>query len=159
MLNIKSNFSMKKFIYLVSGLFILIGCSQNPVKTEGGDHNDHDQATINTELTLNNGSKWKADSITNHNVMNLKTTADNFRIKPFPSATDYQLVGNDLNAGVNKLIGDCKMSGPDHDALHHWLEPVLRESNDLKSSKDTAAARATFESLDKRIDDYHKYFE
>lgn len=159
MLNINSNFSMKKITYLALGLFILIGCSEHSNKTEGDDHGTHDQATANTELTLNNGNKWKADSITNHNVVNLKTIADNFRIKPFPSATDYQLVGSDLNAGVNKLIGDCKMSGPDHDALHHWLESVLRESNDLKGSKDTSAARATFESLDKRIDDYHKYFE
>lgn len=159
MLHINSNFSMKKIIYLALGLFILIGCNQTSTKTAGDDHDDHDHAATNTELTLNNGNKWKADSITNHNVVNLKTIADNFRIKPFPSATDYQLVGSDLNAGVNKLIGDCKMSGPDHDALHHWLEPVLKESNELKSSKDTTSARATFESLDKRIDDYHKYFE
>jgi len=159
MLIINSRLSLKKIIYLALGLFILIGCSQTPNKTAGDDHDDHDHAATNTELTLNNGNKWKADSTTNHNVVNLKTIADNFRIKPFPSATDYQLVGGDLIAGVNTLIRDCKMSGPDHDALHHWLEPVLKEINDLKDSKDTTSARATFESLDKRIDDYHKFFE
>ena len=51
------------------------------------------------------------------------------------------------------------MSGPDHDALHQWLEPVLSETNQLKNVTDTAVAAKTFKSIDTRIDDYHNYFE
>ncbi len=146
-------------MYLLVSSFILFACNQETNKTESDDHAGHEHAVVDTQFALNNGAKWKADSITNHNVVNLKTIADNFRIKQFPSANDYQLVGNDLNIGVNKLIQDCKMSGPDHDALHKWLEPVLKESNQLKTIADTTVARTTFKSLDERIDAYHNYFE
>ena len=91
--------------------------------------------------------------------MNLKTIADNFRIKPFPSVNDYQLLGADLNTGVNKMIQECKMTGPDHDALHKWLEPVIQETNQLKTVTDTSVAKNTFLSIDKRIDAYHNFFE
>ena len=150
---------MKKIIFLLLGSFVLFACNQSANKTESDDHASHEHAVADTQLTLNNGAKWNADSITSHNVVNLKTIADNFRIKPFPSATEYQLLSNDLNSGVNKLIQDCKMSGPDHDALHKWLEPVLKESNQLKTITDTDAARTTFKSLDERIDAYPNYFE
>lgn len=151
---------MKKLVYLLISASILLACNQSSNKTENDEHVSNEKHTVeDTVLTLNNGAKWKADSITNHNVINLKTIADNFRAKPFPSVNDYQLAGKDLNSGVNKLIQDCKMSGPDHDQLHKWLEPVLKQSNQLKTITDTAVARTTFKSIDARIDAYHNFFE
>ena len=135
-----------------------VACNQSTNKTEADEHADHAQED-NVALTLNNGAKWKADSITNHNVVNLKTIADNFRIKPFPSMDDYQILGGDLQNGLNKMIQECKMSGPDHEALHHWLNPILQETSKLKNAADTSAGRTIFKSLDKQIDDYHTYFE
>jgi hypothetical protein len=51
------------------------------------------------------------------------------------------------------------MTGPDHEALHHWLEPILNDTKELKNVKDTAAGRSIFRSLDKKIDSYKTYFE
>ena len=150
---------MKNLFYLLLSIIILSACNQGSNKTITDDSVIHENADIDTVLTLNNDAKWKTDSITDHNVVNLKTIADNFRIKPFPSVTDYQLLGNDLNGGVNKLIHDCKMSGPAHDALHKWLEPVLSQTNHLKTITDTSVARTTFKSIDARIDAYHTFFE
>ncbi len=150
---------MKKIFFLVAASVLLFACNQGGKNAANVEHSSHEHAVADEQLTLNNGAKWRADSITNNNVVYLKTISDNFRIKPFPSANDYQLLGNDLNAGVNKLIRDCKMSGPDHDALHKWLEPVLKESNQLKTITDTSVARATFKDIDERIDNYHNYFE
>ena len=150
---------MKKLFYLLAGVVILSACNESSNKTRSGEHTSHEHSVAGTALTLNNGAKWKADSITNHNVVNLKTFADNFRLKPFPSVNDYQILGSDLNAGINKMIQECKMSGPDHDALHKWLEPVLKETDQLKSITDTAVAKTTFKSLDARIDAYHNFFE
>ena len=142
-------------------LFCIAIFSCNSPKNKSGvqDHENHEHAVSDSRLSLNNGAKWKADSITNHNVVNLKTIADNFRIKPFPSVNDYQLLGTDLNTGVNKMIQECKMTGPDHDALHKWLEPVIQETNQLKTVTDTSVAKNTFHSIDKRLDAYHNYFE
>lgn len=149
---------MKKAVFLFLSIALLLGCNQRSDKTKIDEHADHSHAEI-TALSLNNGAKWKADSITNHNVTALKTIADNFRIKPFASANDYQILSADLGNALDKMIQECKMSGPDHEALHRWLEPVLSETSQLKNITDTAVAVETFKSIDKRIDDYHNYFE
>jgi hypothetical protein len=147
---------MKK-ILLILVISVLVACNSDSVKKQPTDttHQQHDSA----ELTLDNGSKWKADSITNHNIVNLKTMADNFRIKPFPNVNEYHLLGNDLSNGLNTMIQQCKMTGPGHEVLHHWLEPILNETKELKNVNDTASGRAIFQTLDKHIDTYHTYFE
>ncbi|RTL51558.1 MAG: hypothetical protein EKK39_08100 [Sphingobacteriales bacterium] len=78
---------------------------------------------------MNNGAKWKADSITNRNLRDLRNIADNFKILPNPSLKEYQILGKDLTNGLNKMIQECRMSGPEHEALSHWLEPLINESN------------------------------
>lgn len=152
---------MKKILSIFSLLFIF-SCNQGnetttPAANDSISHaeNTGDQGAV----SLNNGSKWKADTITNRNVLELKTMADNFRIKPFPSVQDYQLVGNDLKAGIDTMLSQCKMKGSDHEALHHWLEPVLKNVNDLKNTSDSAAGRQLFGLIDSQLRNYKNYFE
>ncbi len=149
---------MKKIIFLLTCITFLFAFNQNPNKVETEEHDSHGHAQ-STGLSLNNGAKWKADSITTSNVRDLRTIADNFRIQPFPSINEYQILGNDLNKGLNKMIQECKMTGPDHEALHHWLKPILTETNQLKNISDTTVARENFKKIDTRIDDYHNFFE
>jgi hypothetical protein len=149
---------MKKMLFALLSTAFLFACNQNSHQQDLQGH----EATGNvqsTGLTLNNGAKWKADSITNRNVINLKTMVDNFRIKPFPSLNEYHLLSADLNNGLNQMVQQCKMTGPDHEALHHWLEPILQENKNLKEASDTSNGRKIFHSIDKRIDNYHNYFE
>lgn len=149
---------MKKILFIFAATLFLVACNSQSDKNETREtvvHEHHDS----TALTLNNGAKWKADSITNHNVVNLKTIADNFRIKPFPTVNEYHLLSTDLSNSLNNMIQECKMTGPDHEALHHWLEPVLNDVKELKNVSDTAAGRSIFKSLDGKIDSYHTYFE
>jgi len=149
---------MKRIIFGLLFSCFLFACNQN---SEEADHHAHeDTAGVQqTQLTLNNGAKWKADSITNQNVVILKTIADNFKIKPFPSSNDYQILSGDLGNALNQMIQQCKMTGPDHEALHHWLEPILEKNKELKNISDTANASKIFVSIDQRIDDYPNYFE
>jgi hypothetical protein len=149
---------LKKSILLFICTTLLFACNQSSNEVESNEPGKRGQAQT-TELSLNNGAKWKADSVTNNNVLNLRTIADNFRIKSFPSASDYQILSSDLNNALNKMIQECKMTGPDHETLHHWLEPILKETNELKNITDTAIAKTTFKSIDKRLDAYHNYFE
>lgn len=51
------------------------------------------------------------------------------------------------------------MSGPEHEALHHWLEPLINESNTLISITDTTLAKNTFDKIDKHLDVYRYYFK
>ncbi|MEO6188150.1 MAG: hypothetical protein ABIO82_00060 [Ginsengibacter sp.] len=149
---------MKKSIFLLFFIPVFFACNQNQSKVETPDRNSvHDASS--TELSLNNGAKWKADSVTNHNVIRLKTTAGMFRVQPFPSIDNYQLLGSDLSNDLNILIEQCKMQGEDHKALHRWLEPTLHLSNELKTVTDTSRAKEIFDSVDVRIDAYPNYFE
>ncbi len=149
---------MKKLVLLFLSVAFLMACNQSSdnAKTEEQAEHSHTEAT---ELSLNNGAKWKSDSSTNHNVSNLENIASSFKIKSSPSTNDYQKLSKDLGNGLNKMIQECKMSGPDHDALHQWLEPILAETNQLKTTADTAAAVVSFKSIDERIEAYHTYFE
>ncbi len=150
---------MKKIFIPFFASFILFACNNGNNKTTTSAHEGHEHASADTVLALNNGAKWKSDSITNHNVVMLKTVADNFRAKPFPSTSDYQLLGGDLSKSLDQLINQCKMSGPDHEALHKWLNPILKTTVALKNTTDTSLGRAAFRSLDSRIDAFYDYFE
>ncbi len=149
---------MKRLFYIALSVSFLMACNQNKNQDVTNDSVTHDE-THATELTLNNGAKWKADTATNQHVTDLRTIADNFKILPFPALVEYTALGNDLNNSLQKMIQECKMTGADHEALHHWLEPVLKETNELKNTKDTASARKNFEHIDAQIDAYHTYFE
>lgn len=149
---------MKRLFYLVISLNLLIACNQNQDQAVNNDTTNPEEVHT-TELSLNNGAKWKADTTTNQHVTDLRTIADNFKILPFPALGEYISLGNDLNNSLQKMIQECKMTGADHEALHHWLEPVLKETNELKNTKDTASARKNFDHIDAQIDAYHTYFE
>lgn len=154
---------MKKIIgvLMIAGVLLACNSATNKDKTEAtAPAENHSNHTDNgTALQLNNGAKWKADSITNRNVVDLRTIADNFKILPFPTLGEYQILSTDLGTSLNKLVNECKMTGPDHDALHQWLETVLKETNELKTVSDTTVARQTFKVIDQSIDGYHNYFE
>ena len=150
--------TMKKIIGLVMCMGLPSACNQSSNNAEPGDHVSTDQNQTPT-LSLNNGAKWQADSVTTNNVAYLKKITGNFRTKPRHSVSDYKALSTDLNNALNKMIQQCKMTGPDHEALHHWLEPVLQETNELKSINDSVSARTTFNSIDKRLDDFYNYFE
>ncbi len=150
---------MKKIVYLFIGMTLLFSCNQGNNKQRAENNTGSIQAVDDTSLTLNNGDKWKADSSTYSNVMDLKNTSDMFKIQPFPSLNEYHILGNDLIKEINKMIHECKMTGPDHEALHKWLEPILENANQLKTLSDTAAAKLIFQVIDARIYEYRNYFE
>ncbi len=137
---------------------LLSACNQSSDKAEPGEHAGHNQDQA-AALSLNNGAKWQADSVTTNNVAYLKNIANNFKTKPHHLVNDYQALSTDLNNALNKMIQQCKMTGPDHEALHHWLEPILKETNELKNITDTTIAGSTFKAIDMRLDVYNNYFE
>lgn len=149
---------MKKILFLLMSTSLLIACNQGSEKSKTDDHSIP-EVEQTSELALNNDSKWKADSVTNYNVTNLQNIANDFKTKSTPSVSDYQKLNTDLTTGLNKMIKECKMDGADHDALHIWLEPVLKENAELKISTDTKIAGNIFKSIDTRLDNYNNYFQ
>jgi hypothetical protein len=51
------------------------------------------------------------------------------------------------------------MKGPDHDALHKWLEPFIVEVASLKSATTEQKAGDVLKEIQKRLHLYTQYFE
>ena len=149
---------MKKVFFILCSTAFFLSCNQSSNQKEPVENSMH-ETHENTELTLNNGAKWQADSSTNRHLVSIKTMANMFKVAPFPAAEKYQILGSDLQAGLNSMIQDCTLKGAQDEALHKWMLPILRQAGELKNVTDTAIARPIFDSLDQRINIYYDYFE
>lgn len=106
-------------------------------------------------LNLNDGERWVVDEPTADNYMNLKQITDQFVESTNRDLESYHSYGAEMSNALNKLIQDCRMKGADHDALHDWLEPVIKEVNGIKKAEDPLEAQKTFASLNNQIGRAH----
>ena len=127
--------------------------SQTEQATETDTHHEHETSA---KLSLNNGAKWKADSSTNNNVKDLyNVIADANPVM----LEDYQKTGKLIQTGINKMINECRMQGPDHDALHHWLEPLMEMNKKLSGVTSVNEGKELFEMIRKHLEKYPEYFD
>lgn len=124
------------------------------ISTETEHHPDSTE-----KLGLNNGVKWKADSITNKNVKSLKAIVENFNNGPDKTLPATKKVAQDLQQGLDRMISECKMQGPDHTALHKWLEPLIAQVSKLKQVSTETDAANTIEAIRVQLNLYNQYFE
>lgn len=149
---------MKKIFFILFVTAFLLSCNQPTKKNEQAENATNDKVET-SELALNNGAKWQADSSTNRHLISIKTTANMFKVGPFPAVDKYQILGSDIQDGLNAMIKDCTLKGAPDEALHKWMLPILRQAGELKNVSDTAIAKPIFDSLDQRINMYYDYFE
>lgn len=155
---------MKKITKLLWSISLtaLMGCSSNAnngKNAQSGDttlpaHHHHEEE--GAVLTLNNGSKWKADSNTNTNVKQLVRIAED--AKPV-TLTDYQKFGDNLQEGIHRLIKDCRMKGAEHEALHRWMEVLLEKNKKLMEISSVEEAQNIFREQKQHLNLYQNYFE
>lgn len=169
---------MKKIFLSLFTAAILFGCNSQDSATTTEDHSDHEHATATHDApdqdhattagvttletgvpSLNDGAKWKADASTNENVANLKSIIDRFKTNADPAVEDYHAFQASFTDGISKMVKECKMQGPDHDALHVWLEPLMKDNKELKEQNSKEALAATFSTINERVNIYPQYFE
>lgn len=114
------------------------------------------QEKTSEELVLNNGTKWKVDQATDNNVARLQQIAEKVNGHKL---VDYHQAGTTLQAGINQMIKECHMKGPDHLALHKWLEPLMKQVNQLKQATTPASAKIHFSEVKKRLTLFNQYFK
>ena len=153
---------MKNFIAILSLCFLWAcntnGSSQKEIPARYADTLLHPHEESKPELSLNNGAKWKADKSTNKHVKTLQATTDNFIKSNHTSLADYQYMADELQGGIEKMINECRMKGADHDVLHKWLHPLLRQVKALKTAPATGEATQAFEKIKQQLSLYNKYF-
>lgn len=119
----------------------------------------HHQGQVTPALTLNNGAKWHSDKSTSKNVAALEGIADRFQAKGGKDLAAYTAVGSELQTALNTLVSECRMQGEDHEALHHWLEPLLTKVKALQKATTEEEAATLFGAVNDQLNLYHQYFE
>lgn len=125
---------------------------------EAHEHDDHNKGTVSV-LALNNGEKWKSDDPTNVHAQKLVELAEEFKEKSVTKNLEmYRNYADMLQQELNGMIKDCKMDGPDHDALHLWLKPVLDGVKELKEADNEENAKKIETHLSENILKYNQFF-
>lgn len=109
-------------------------------------------------LQLNRGSKWPADASTKKHVAEFGLILHAFDQQSQVKADPYKQLADQLQKELNTLIADCKMQGPEHDALHAWLMPVLTDVKKLKTVTSADDGKKYLKSLEGRLHEFDKYF-
>ncbi len=161
---IQSNKLVKQIAVFMLTAGFLIAChpaenkeaksqTEQAVKTDADHEHDHEAAS---ELSLNNGAKWKADSSTNKNVSELYNLISDANLVMLE---DYQKTAKTLQVAINKMVSDCRMQGADHEALHHWLEPLMEMNKKMQDVKLADEGKEVFTMIRKQISLYPQFFE
>lgn len=149
------NFILLLFIFAFSS------CTNRGDSTGTGADSAKDKhavAEATTGLFLNNGAKWNTDESTRNHVQTISTIIDNFNKKPNANVTEYHSFASELENEVNTLIKDCNMTGPDHEALHQWLQPVLKGVNNLKKVQTKEEGQHEVQMLTEQVQQFNIYF-
>jgi len=147
--------------YIITG--ILLACANTPYAKNITAFNPwagkYQHEISSEKLILNNGAKWKVDRTTNSNVNNLKLIFKRFYNGTDRSLKAYKKAGADLQNGLIKMINECRMQGPDHLALHKWLEPLMAQVEKLKQASTNAAAAKSINFIQLQLNRYNQFFE
>jgi len=111
------------------------------------------------KLVLNNGAKWKVDKITHDNVVHLQQVVKTVNSKSAKSLKDYHMAGVALQNGIVKMIRECRMKGPDHQALHKWLEPLMEQVSKLSRASEATSAADLYNATTARLNVFNQYFQ
>ncbi len=148
---------MRKILEIVLAITFLLACNAGNDKQEDkGLKHEHEHELKETGLVLNNGVKWKADSITIANVALLQSIVSHTKKERLE---DYLQSATALQKGLDKMVSECKMKGAAHEALHHWLVPLMKETKALTQANTTENAAALFYEVEKTISLFSQYFE
>ena len=62
-----------------------------------------------------------------------------------------------LQIRIDTLVQQCKMKGPDHDALHVWLEQVLHDLQEVKAGDHDY--QKSYAALKRDVENFYVFFE
>ena len=149
---------MKRILLILLITNLLLACNaesdnEHKMVTDSVVHEHTEAASV---LVLNNGNKWKADSVTVTNAETLQAIIASANPK---NLEDYSKISTDINEGLNKMIKQCTMKGADHDALHLWLEPLMKKVKELGESSTVDKAISILHELETQVNLFPQYFE
>jgi ABC-type enterochelin transport system substrate-binding protein len=143
---------MKKLLIILSLAFT--ACTNTEKTEQQTSKHEHESENTATTVPINTNTKWKADEPTKRNVAAMMAVVHD---SSYADAGKRMQLYAALKTKVDTLINQCRMKGPDHDALHGWLEKVLDDMKELK--KEGANYSEAYAALKKDIDSFNTLFE
>lgn len=146
---------MNKILGILTLLFI--GCSNPASQKDEVNKEKHESHPVNAtkELQVNSGAKHRSDEATQKNVaamVQIVNDSDNLGNENRAKLT------HQLQARINTLVQQCKMIGPEHDALHTWLEKVLKDLKELMEEEGDEYQKS-YTTLKKDVESFYTFFE
>jgi hypothetical protein len=141
---------MKRIVLFLTSISFM-ACVNTTSQDQKENKEEHENNA--SVLQLNNGAKWKADSTTLVNVSAITQLVNDSNYRNEKNRVEFS---SRLQGRLDTLVKQCKMSGPDHDALHAWLQPVL---HDVKEIKEDQEYDKKYAELRKDVQSFHDYFE
>lgn len=139
---------------MITMLAALLSCTSQPSADQQATKNAHSHEDTVATAPLNSGTKWKADEATRRNVAAMvQVVADT----AYANAANSRQLYQNLQAKVDVLVKECSMKGADHDALHVWLEKVLKDMKEIKEGEDDYPK--AYEALKKDVNSFYESFE
>lgn len=149
-------------VALFSSILLISSCgSETTPTTAPAETQTKAASTEHAEgvLQLNQGQKWQTDNNTKLHANKLSGL-----IQAFDNSGDTKLpafcnLSEAINQELNNLISDCSMDGPEHDALHLWLDPVLRDAEQLKNATKDQEAATALDKLRADVQKFNQFFK
>lgn len=133
---------------LILLLVLVVSC-----KSETNEKNEEVLSVSDSQLQLNDGKKWIANTETHIGMKRIDSLLKN------NSSFNGKLLGEAISKQTSYIIKSCNMKGKAHDQLHLVLVPILEDVSELKESKDALKSKQIQNKLELRLQDYFKYFE
>jgi hypothetical protein len=141
-----------KMLIITILIFTITGCTSR-VNTDLGNENEQENNT--KTAPLNKSNKWKADQATKTNVAAMVQVVND---NSYASATKRKQLYTNLQGRIDTLIKQCNMKGAEHDALHVWLQKVIKDLEELKEDDDDRYGEA-YVTVKNDIEAFYTSFE
>ncbi len=102
-------------------------------------------------------ARWLADAHTHDAVAKLRAAYAQHPVRA-PAVAEYHALGDAMYAEIQALMAGCRMTGPEHDALHDWLLGLLRNVEMLRDGEDAAALATAQQGASAALDRFDERF-
>lgn len=143
---------MKQLLIMVLAAFVSCTGQQTAEQHKNNTANNNEDKVVT--VTLNIGAKWKADEATRKNVAAMVQVGND---STYADAGKRKQLYKNLKTKIDTLVKECSMKGAEHDALHVWLEKVLKDLKELKEEDDEYGE--AYAALKKDIANFYQSFE
>lgn len=122
-----------------------------------GNHKEKkDDHTHNTEVKLDEGKLWVANSETTEGINNMLQLMNAYSTPD--DLNSYPELKINLEKEFQEILSKCTMQGESHNQLHNFLVP-MKENFEGLNSKDVKICKENYTLLNKHLKEYSNYFK